>query len=548
MKTLLLAACRAAIPGRRLLRMALLGLLTAHGSLLTDLRAAQITLDVTITNAPTYGHTFTLNGDLRAWVTNTPAARQMQVVSNSPAACATNFFNSIATTPFSNGVMVLQPSSNVVRLVGPASLAMSASLPDTSWGYFTATTNTSFPMTGLRLPLASEPSATVRTNLAALLVDGINAFSMNRFLLGVLPLGVTTNAQEQLDAVTGRVGTLEGQTNLWNGAVTNAGNGLTLSPNSLAVDWAMNKLTNDTLYTSLGAFGATNAALQVQIGALASTGSVNSVWNFLGGRTNAWDAKAETSITNGLWTLDGGTQYVNSAIAAIPASLTNLSTSVPFLNASVSNKTGTISLGSGVWTNANLNSATLSGSVTAPDASSTAPSAIANVGTLKTLFPWAQSYYVGQLRYSTYNSGTLTLTSYSGKTVAQYGTNAPENATIVWSLPTSRLKGKSIVMSSLWVNFLGATGDAVIEHTIYQATNNVWIGGYPAYRGGNYHVLSKVTVTNTVPTATNQFWIVTTNTISPLATDAEASLRFIPVSSTISTNIGLIEVGCEEIP
>ncbi|NUO80333.1 hypothetical protein HUU05_09680, partial [candidate division KSB1 bacterium] len=358
------------------------------------MRAAQITVDVVVTNAPAYGNTFTLNGDLRAWVTNTPAARQAQVSTNGPSANATNFFNSIATTPFSNGVMVLQPSSNVVRLVGPASLAMTASLPDTSWGYFTATTNTSFAMTGLRLPLASEPSAAVRTNLASLLVQGIGDYSSNRFPLGVLPTGTITNAQEQLDAVTGRVGTLEGQTNLWNGAVTNAGNGLTLSPNSLAVDWAMNKLTNDTLYTSLGAFGATNAALQVQIGALASTGSVNSVWNFLGGRTNAWDAKAETSITNGLWTLDGGTQYVNSAIAAIPASLTNLSTSVPFLNASVSNKTGTISLGSGVWTNANLNSATLSGSVTAPDASSTAPSAIANVGTLKTLFPWAQSYYV----------------------------------------------------------------------------------------------------------------------------------------------------------
>ena len=191
---------------------------------------------------------------------------------------------------------------------------------------------------------------------------------------------------------------------------------------------------------------------------------------------------------------------------------------------------------------------TINSLLNAPNASSTAPSAIANVGTLKTLFPWAQSYYVGQLRYPTYNNNTLTLTTYNLKTVAQYGTNAPENTTIVWSLPTSRLKGKSIVMRSLWVNFLGATGNAVIEHTIFQATNNVWIGGYPAYRGGNYHVLSNVTVTNTVPTATNQFWIVTTNTISPLATDAEASLRLIPASSTISTNIGLIEVGCEEIP
>lgn len=264
-------------PLSRFLAFAIFGALAF--SLQPSAFGSQITVDVTITNAPTYGNTWVLNGDTRSWVTNTPAARQMQIVTNSVSACATNFFNSIATTPFSNGVMVLQPSSNVVRLVGPASLAMTASLPDTSWGYFTSTTNTSFTMTGLRLPLANEPSASVRTNLATLLVDGINAFSSNRFLLGVLPLGVITNAQEQLDAVTGRVGTLEGRTNLWNGAVTNAGSGLVLSGRDLAVDWAMNKLTNDTFYTSLADFGLTNAAVAAALGGKvsASNGSATNL-------------------------------------------------------------------------------------------------------------------------------------------------------------------------------------------------------------------------------------------------------------------------------
>lgn len=204
----------------------------------------------------------------------------------------------------------------------------------------------------------------------------------------------------------------------------------------------------------------------------------------------------------------------------------------------------------GTWTNG-----VVSGSLTGAGLSSVAPSAVANVGTLDTRYRWAQSYFIGQLKESTYGATPLTTTAVGGKMVVLYGTNIGVSSGVaVWSLPVPRLAGKSVVVRSTWVNYYGTpamTNQVIgIRHGFFSPTNSVWVGGYPPYTGGNSHVISVVDTLTTVPSATNQFVITTTNTVpSNASADAEGMVYFNQFNdTTFGTNIALIAVSSEEIP
>ena len=124
----------------------------------------------------------------------------------------------------------------------------------------------------------------------------------------------------------------------------------------------------------------------------------------------------------------------------VNAALTNLVNEVPFLSRSVSGHVGTLSLNpAGVWTNASLRNVSLAGTVTAADATSTAPSAVANVGTLNDHYDarYRREWIFGAHNLlPTYFGTTLTLQSPQLNShsivdipVVELGTNAVVNTT-----------------------------------------------------------------------------------------------------------------------
>lgn len=158
----------------------------------------RITATVTITNTAgtTNGQTFTVNGNVRTF-TNVVYTAVSEVLTNSThLGSKTNLFNAISSVPF-NSVTLLNLGTNQFSLIGAAGTAMTVT---PSAGYATVTYSTQLvsSMTGVRVPIAGEPTGAAQTSIASLLTLGIWTYSTNAIEQSSITasnlLG-TTNAQ-----------------------------------------------------------------------------------------------------------------------------------------------------------------------------------------------------------------------------------------------------------------------------------------------------------------------------------------------------------------
>lgn len=321
----------------------------------------------------------------------------------------------------------------------------------------------------------------------------------------------TAGLQTQITSSTNRLATIESNTNTWNSTGT-------LAANATNRVFALESNTNTWNTAGTVAANATNRVLNLE------------------NNTNTWNTAGTVAAnaTNRVLNLESKTNLWNGA-------LTNISSNIPW-------ETWT-GQGTPIMT-ANTNSVKFPLASHSDNNAGSMTNFPANVIlTNSTNFKWSQSFYIGQLANSTYNNTTLTLSTFQNKTLVSYQTNF--SVTIpVWNVPADRLRGKSVIIKSLWVNYNGAaaSGNISVAHRILGSTNNVWVGGYTPWSGGNPHFTSSITVTATVPSVTNMFFLVSTNSIPSNATDSEASVFFLNDTTTFTTNLGLIAVYSEEIP
>jgi len=151
---------------------------------------------ITVTNNPSHGMTFTVNGDTRTWRTNETLSVNQIAVTNTTFKNATNLYLHIAGTSFAGPVTPQMYSSNQVRLVNQPGNPLTITMSN-AWGYVTVTTNSVTTAYAVRVPIVAEPTATYRTNISSQLVKGINDFATNSFNAAVLGGVVFTNNQNQ---------------------------------------------------------------------------------------------------------------------------------------------------------------------------------------------------------------------------------------------------------------------------------------------------------------------------------------------------------------
>jgi len=189
---------------------AILCLLTAF--CLPAVAQNRIAITITITNSPypTNGDTLTVNGDTRTWTNATPTATGI-LEDSSLGGCATNLFNAIANRSFTGPLVLSQPTSNSIYMIGSIGQAMAASLL-TNWGSISYYTNTVISGVPVVIPISGEIQSATAISVASGIVAGVNAYASNVFLNSLLPSGVITNTNATIAGV---------KTN-WNVGGTNA--------------------------------------------------------------------------------------------------------------------------------------------------------------------------------------------------------------------------------------------------------------------------------------------------------------------------------------
>lgn len=134
---------------------------------------------VTVTAATTNGMTLTVNGSARTF-TNTVYVPSTQILTNSTAAGSkTNALSQISLNPFAQ-VIAQNLSATAFTLSGVSGLTLTVT-PSAGWATVAYTTQTVASVVGVRVPITSEPSGGMQTNIASLLVSGIGTLSSNSF-------------------------------------------------------------------------------------------------------------------------------------------------------------------------------------------------------------------------------------------------------------------------------------------------------------------------------------------------------------------------------
>lgn len=139
----------------------------------------QITVAVTVTNAPSDGNTITLNSSTRTWRT-TPAAPNTEVTINADVATsATNLFNHFSNYPQASATLGWT-ATNAFNVTFIPGLAVTDSLVGT-WGTLTRSTNSITSSYQILVPGAAHPTQSVATNLFSLLASDLATYSTNKF-------------------------------------------------------------------------------------------------------------------------------------------------------------------------------------------------------------------------------------------------------------------------------------------------------------------------------------------------------------------------------
>jgi hypothetical protein len=164
--------------------------------------AEAYTANIYVTNTPVDSATFTVNGDVRTWKETATAITHIALnPAGNTAVNASNLFSNIVGNQFIGPLYSSQAGTNQVRLIGGSGQALAVTVPS-EWGYVTITTNAATAGYPVRIPLLAEPTGSVRTNVAAQLVHGINTFATNRLSTSVLSQDVVlTNGNQSISGV-----------------------------------------------------------------------------------------------------------------------------------------------------------------------------------------------------------------------------------------------------------------------------------------------------------------------------------------------------------
>lgn len=181
--------------------------------------ADRITATIAITNQPTInGMTLTVNGNVRTWTNNVLNSLTTVLTNLTATGSATNLYRHIGLAPFGSVEVSLSGPTNV-QLVANCGAALTVTSAG-NWASITYSTQSCATPIAVRVPITSEPTGGQQTNIASLLVSGINSKSTNSFnesSIVVSNLVGITNAQ-----------TVSGSKNFtnvagtWWGVVTNA--------------------------------------------------------------------------------------------------------------------------------------------------------------------------------------------------------------------------------------------------------------------------------------------------------------------------------------
>lgn len=201
------------------LKLAILAILAM---LLPAIAAERITATITVTNAPTTnGQTLVVNGNTRTF-TNAFSATGI-LTNGTIGGSASNVYLHVLTNGFSGPVIVTQPATNQVVLLGAVAQAMAVTAGG-DWASVAYSTQTVAAATVVRVPLTVE-TETNRTNIASLLVTALSSYSTNAFATNATALSnyVTLSNAQTIAGNKEFTGTNAFQNSTWtNGTITNA--------------------------------------------------------------------------------------------------------------------------------------------------------------------------------------------------------------------------------------------------------------------------------------------------------------------------------------
>lgn len=136
----------------------------------------RITATITITNTPADGNTLTVNGDVRTWKTTVVTPATQISITNVVGYSATNLFNQAAAYIYAGPLALSYSSTNGIQLIARSGNALVVSASGT-WCTITMSTQAVTGMLAVRTPISGEPTATVRTNIASDLAQGLSDYS-----------------------------------------------------------------------------------------------------------------------------------------------------------------------------------------------------------------------------------------------------------------------------------------------------------------------------------------------------------------------------------
>lgn len=185
----------------------------------------RVTLRITITNLPVTGNALTFTAPAAKVITWTNTRTAVWVDTNTTVnLCATNLFLQMAAfAPWTPRPALLWANTNAFDVVAEVNQAIAVTASGT-WATLTLSTQTVTRLTTVRVPISSEVGDTNRTNVASLLVKGINDHSTNALGSNSIALAhalqLNTNTQralgrkrfDQLDTST-NITTIYGGTN-----------------------------------------------------------------------------------------------------------------------------------------------------------------------------------------------------------------------------------------------------------------------------------------------------------------------------------------------
>lgn len=157
----------------------------------------RITATITVTNTPAFPNTVTVNGNVRTWtnsITGSPSTTFL--IGSDRLVSATNMANGISVTKYGGMSSTFQNGSNIV-LLGDVDQAMAITFSGT-FASLTLSTQVVTTMTGVRVPVSGEPTASQRTNITSLLLTALQDYptnTMTQTAIGWTNFLGTTNLQ-----------------------------------------------------------------------------------------------------------------------------------------------------------------------------------------------------------------------------------------------------------------------------------------------------------------------------------------------------------------